>query len=388
MYNIHSHYENIYYYAKLHFENPTVKYLFPFGSSDIANVEILRTGDAPGPVLFCYDQEPLIYHYNRFLLSDIQLKSQFDIAPFQKAPHNSNKANSYIIFLNTEKDSLEKEKILKEYRFIDCYYFYHALAASDWYRGYKYDFRIQPIKQRRFDKKFISFNRITGNSRVYRSLFVAELMRRNILNHGLLSYSKTCPVHGSLKNNFVYARDTYKLSGDYVSESYKLLEYHLETDLRIDGSIHEQIQNDSFAVGPVTNLMSSFLHVVTETCFWDTKKHLTEKIFKPIVLKQPFVLLGSQNNLSYLKEYGFKTFDKWWNEDYDKCSDPIQRINKVCDIIENICSLSQSDLQDLALEMEETLEYNYNRFFSKTFVQDVWTELLTNLDSAFSQFEY
>jgi hypothetical protein len=385
MYNIHSHYENIYSYARLHLENPTVKYLFPFGATLVQNVEILRTNDKPGPVLFCYDQEPLIHHYNKFLFTDVNLKASFDILPLIQVNWEKYDLKlTPIILLNTEKDSIEKEKILKEFPFIDCYYFYHALAASDWYRGYEYDFKITPIKQRRFEKKYISFNRITGNSRVYRSLLIAELIRRNILHDGMISYSKNCPVHGSLKKNLLYAKE-YGVSNEFLKESYNLIEHHLATDLRIDGSINEQITNDSFTVGPISMSISSFLHVVTETCFWDQKKHLTEKIFKPIVLKQPFVLLGSEGNLSYLKEYGFKTFDKWWDESYDQCKDPIQRLSKVCDIVENICKLSHHDLSDLMLEMEDTLEHNFNRFYSKQFINDVWTELTINLDSAFSQ---
>ena len=358
MYNIHSHYENIYSYARLHLENPTVKYLFPFGATLVQNVEILRTNDKPGPVLFCYDQEPLIHHYNKFLFTDVNLKASFDILPLIQVNWEKYDLKlTPIILLNTEKDSIEKEKILKEFPFIDCYYFYHALAASDWYRGYEYDFKITPIKQRRFEKKYISFNRITGNSRVYRSLLIAELIRRNILHDGMISYSKNCPVHGSLKKNLLYAKE-YGVSNEFLKESYNLIEHHLATDLRIDGSINEQITNDSFTVGPISMSISSFLHVVTETCFWDQKKHLTEKIFKPIVLKQPFVLLGSEGNLSYLKEYGFKTFDKWWDESYDSKKNIGDRIDGIVSQIEMLNKLSKQQLLDLEQQMLPTVSFN------------------------------
>jgi hypothetical protein len=64
-----------------------------------------------------------------------------------------------------------------------------------------------------------------------------------------------------------------------------------------------------------TPINTSFLHIVNETVV--DKQHLTEKIFKPIVLKQPFVLMGGQGTLQYLRDYGFKTFKKWFDEDYD-----------------------------------------------------------------------
>ena len=125
--------------------------------------------------------------------------------------------------------------------------------------------------------------------------------------------------------------------------------------------------------------MSSFLHVVTETMFWDDRTHLTEKIFKPIVAKQPFVLVGCYKNLEYLRDYGFRTFDRWWSEDYDNISDPHQRLNAVVDVIEKICKLSLGDLEDMLAEMQEVLEYNYDWFYNPEFVNSIWDELKTNL---------
>ena len=180
-------------------------------------------------------------------------------------------------------------------------------------------------------------------------------------------------------------KSKYNLSAEYIKEVLYLLNVKLDRDLRIDTAQDLPIANDSFTIGPIQQSIESFLHIVTETCFWDKKQHLTEKIFKPIVLKQPFVLLGCVNNLSYLKEYGFKTFDKWWDESYDQCNDPIERINMVTKIIEDICKRPCHELENTLLEMEEILEYNYNRFYSKEFVQDIWKELKTNLQFAVAQ---
>jgi hypothetical protein len=188
-----------------------------------------------------------------------------------------------------------------------------------------------------------------------------------------------------LEKTLLESKIKYNLSIEYIRETLYLLNTKLNNDLRIDTDINLPIANDSFTIGPIPQSIESFLHVVTETCFWEEKQHLTEKIFKPIVLKQPFVLLGCANNLSYLKEYGFKTFDRWWDESYDKCLDPIERINMVIQIIEDICKLTNHELENLLIEMEEVLEYNYNRFYSKEFIQDIWNELETNLQFAISQ---
>ena len=167
--------------------------------------------------------------------------------------------------------------------------------------------------------------------------------------------------------------------------------YHLSKitfPLRIDHKHDAFIKNGSQTLNAIPEMMESFLHVVTETCFWETKDHLTEKIFKPIVAQQPFVLLGCANNLAYLKRYGFKTFDAWWDESYDQITDPILRIQAVVKIINNICNMSNQDLQDILNQMQHVLQHNYDLFYNPKFVSDAWRELTHNLDQAVVQSEH
>jgi hypothetical protein len=132
----------------------------------------------------------------------------------------------------------------------------------------------------------------------------------------------------------------------------------------------------------VEQCMETFLHVVTETCYWERKCHLTEKIFKPVILRQPFVLLGPARNLEYFKSYGFRTFDRWWDESYDSIEDPTERLQAVADILKSICSRNEQELTAILHEMEEVLEYNYKLFNSKEFIDSAWQELTTNLKEA------
>lgn len=157
----------------------------------------------------------------------------------------------------------------------------------------------------------------------------------------------------------------------------------IESSLRIDKT--GDITNGSQTLGPIAELMESFLHVVTETCFWDDRTHLTEKIFKPIVAKQPFVLLGCTKNLAYLKSYGFKTFDSWWDESYDEIEDPVQRIQAVVKIIKDICNTPNDELERMLQGMNHVLEHNYDLFYSKDFIDNVWNEMTASLQSAIAQ---
>ena len=369
MYNIHSHYENILSYAKSIIAQPTVAYLHPFGSTQPENLETINSGGF-GPLLFCYDQEPLLedFHDKLFYQS------------WRIVDDHGNVKQS--ILLNTERHSGIKNKILKKFGFVDCHYFFHAFAAADWYRGYRYCEDITPLHARKIKKKFITFNRLTGGARSYRSIFVAELIKNNLIDQGHVSYSFYCPQHGQFDKNLYSSIDQFGLSYEYVSQCVDVLRKY-PSSLTID--TQDVINNDSQTLGALSQMIESFLHVVTETCYWEDKTHLTEKIFKPIVAKQPFVLLGCANNLSYLKSYGFRTFDQFWDESYDQITDPVLRLQAVIKIVKKICGMSHNQLQNLLQKMTEILEHNYNWFYSQNFVDYCWSELKDNLKSAVAQ---
>lgn len=388
MYNIHSHYESIFQYLKRIVSHRRLLYLLPYGSTQPENIETItddlyklnweirkntpreigipRPLPLPdGPMFICYDQEPLYGNYNYKLLDYINANY---LAPF--------------ILVTTEKNSTPLNNLKERYNWSSVYYFHHAFAASDWYRGYQYHADLISPINRKIKKKYITFNRITGNARSYRSFLVAELAKHNLLDKGHVSYSEICPEHGHYEHNILTTVNDYGIPFDYATNCIQLLD-QIKHPLRIDSN--EDIPNGSQSLSAVPQCMESFLHIVTETCYWETKCHLTEKIFKPIVSRMPFVLLGCANNLAYLKEYGFKTFDAWWDESYDTIEDPIKRLQAVVKIIKDISNLSNEELENMLVSMQSVLDHNYNLFYSNTFLDQCWNELTTNLESAVAQ---
>lgn len=351
---------------------PVLLHFYPFGSINYSNLEYMHAngpGEIDLPVFLCYDQEPLLDNVKTVIN---QIRKSWG------------PGREVIILLNTEHESQIKKELLKDHRIIDCSYFFHIFAAADWYRGYQYCESLIPPKERKITKKFITFNRITGDSRAYRSLFVAELQKLNLLDHGYVSYSDYCPEHNHYSKDIFNLVGKHNVSEDYVLECKTLLD-QIKFPLRIDFANEQTIPNGSQTLGAISEMMSSFLHVVTETCFWENKTHLTEKIFKPIVAQQPFVLLGCANNLKYLKRYGFKTFDGWWDESYDSITDPIIRLQAVVKIINDICKMTIEELEAMLQGMNYVLEHNYNLFYSQDFINNAWKELTTNLESAYAR---
>ena len=119
---------------------------------------------------------------------------------------------------------------------------------------------------------------------------------------------------------------------------------------------------------------TSFLHVVSETV-WQDRIHFTEKIFKPVVLHQPFVVLQAPGSLEYLRSYGFQTFGNWWDESYDNIQDPNERLRAIADIVNWIAT---QDLYSMRKEMSGVLEHNFRHFYEN--IPDlVLNELRANL---------
>lgn len=311
-----------------------------------------------------YDQEPIYPSYNQKLFSYIH--------------HNF---TGPIILITTEKNSDAVDEITKWYNWPVVYYFHHVFAAHDWYRGVRFDSRLIAPTDRQLSHKFISFNRITSKMRVYRSLMIAELQKLKILNQGYVSYNHVCHEGGTYQQNLVEAYQSNLITKEYASDAIKYLN-QINYPLRIDFQQNEFIPNHSFLLSAVPETQRSFCYMVTETCFWEQKCHLTEKIFKPIVSRMPFVLVGPAHNLKYLKSYGFKTFSDWFDESYDDIEDPVNRIQAIGKTMSEICQYDLNQLQQMLTDMAPVLEHNYNLFYSDQFLQYAWQELTQGLETA------
>jgi hypothetical protein len=141
----------------------------------------------------------------------------------------------------------------------------------------------------------------------------------------------------------------------------------------------DEVHGALSATDDLATLCKGLFHIVTETIFYDAKLHLTEKIFKPIVARRPFILVGAPGNLAYLRSYGFKTFDQWIDESYDDEIDPDARMTKIVDEIERLCQFDTSELDTMYNEMQEVLEHNFNWFYNG-FKQVIVTELVDNFE--------
>lgn len=87
----------------------------------------------------------------------------------------------------------------------------------------------------------------------------------------------------------------------------------------------------------------------------------TEKLWRCIVARRPFIVISNANYLKNLRGLGFKTFDHWWAEEYDLYENGV-RIKKFEDIAAKISTWSIADLNSKLIDMSSTLDHNYQTF--------------------------
>jgi len=119
--------------------------------------------------------------------------------------------------------------------------------------------------------------------------------------------------------------------------------------------------NDTF----LTRYCNFFVEIVCETCYSGNTFFPTEKTWRPIILKTPFIVQGPQWYLHRLRDMGFQTFDRWWDEGYSE--DPAYwQTSEIKKVIDSVGKLSIEQLKEMYNEMQPTLEHNKKRFLELT----------------------
>jgi hypothetical protein len=109
-----------------------------------------------------------------------------------------------------------------------------------------------------------------------------------------------------------------------------------------------------------------FVDIVCETRVLGNVFFVTEKTWRCIVAKRPFIIVGSQFFLQNLKKLGFKTFNEFWDEGYDEYPSGY-RIKEIEKLLSTIAEWPVQKLVKILEEMQSILDHNYNIFQELTY---------------------
>ena len=112
------------------------------------------------------------------------------------------------------------------------------------------------------------------------------------------------------------------------------------------------------------------IDIVAETWTVGNTFYPTEKTVRPMLLKKPFIIMGSRDYLCYLQQMGFKTFNNFWSEDYDGYEGS-KRYVKILQLIDEMSKKSKSELNDMYWSMQYTLDHNYTLLANQNYTTNI-----------------
>jgi hypothetical protein len=114
-----------------------------------------------------------------------------------------------------------------------------------------------------------------------------------------------------------------------------------------------------------SRLSESFIHVVSETMSTSYHPFVTEKFLYSVVTRGLFLAYGQPGWHSHVeKYYGFKKYTNLFDYHFDTIQNPIERLVELVTMISKFSILTAKDWKNLYLLEQETIEYNYNHYFS------------------------
>jgi hypothetical protein len=219
----------------------------------------------------------------------------------------------------------------------------------------------------KIEKHFLCFNHLT---KLHRLWIFYELMNNiKLINKSILSLSSNTTTETF--SEIVTPTNNVEMINYYKNYNYKIGYSYDTTNWKRDVMVGDTINIEAH--------LKTFVNIVTETLTDNNIIFITEKTFKPIYVCQPFIIVGNAHTLKKMKDLGYKTFNKWWDESYDNEVELDIRISKIIKTLEEISSWDFEKCYKIREEMKEVLIYNYNHMLNNDEQYKIYSLLQTGL---------
>lgn len=242
-------------------------------------------------------------------------------------------------------------------------YSWHAKDVAD---------MVQP-NLAKTEKLYLSFN---GLFRVHRAGILLLLHERNLLDIGAISYATKPTVPSgeetissllwnfdqdpefaaTIDRNRAWIRDLQPIYLDKdqsrLSPQVHVNEEFLDTNHLYRQTLFSLVTETSFPYGPRDRYNDT-------QCIMSPGRILSEKIFKPILHKHPFVLVSNPHTLPLLHRRGYQTFHPYIDESYDTQEDNARRLCMIADEIKRLSMLTDEELSEWQSNVNEICEHNF-----------------------------
>jgi len=220
---------------------------------------------------------------------------------------------------------------------------------------FDYDFYLKNINDVDVESKSKQFLCYIRNcNRDHRKAIASYFQHNNLWNNNNISFLKNSYSNKSIPNKILPQK-----YWNSCSELDNLPMVEIDTQ-NIDD---KQSFDTSFSSNWI-HYQETFLSIVSETMYLPDNitpfecNFFSEKICKPLVNLHPFILMSTPYSLQKLRKFGFKTFDGFIDESYDKEKSHLKRMQMIFDELDKFRNKSDEELKDWWKEILPILEHN------------------------------
>jgi len=213
-------------------------------------------------------------------------------------------------------------------------------------------------------KKYIANALLGGQSR-YRGRILSQLRSNNLLEQCLVNYHARSLVTDEQRKHF--ERETlqsYRSPDLDQLDNQTFVKVAFDSDSNTGNTCRPIPDTKPFQNAWVSQLIpyeiynNCYICIVTETEGSPDEFFVSEKIAKPLILGQPFVVFGGYKYLEHLRNLGIQTFAPYIDESYDNIKDYNKRVDTIIDSVKKFASLHDHDRIKLLERLNPIVEHN------------------------------
>jgi hypothetical protein len=226
---------------------------------------------------------------------------------------------------------------------------------------------LEHIHSFKLENHFLCFNNLTKLHRLW--IFYELMNNPKLINKSIATLNKNTTTDSwidiiSVTNN-TNMIDYYKKYNSTIGYSYDTKNW--ERDVQVGNTIN------------IAAHLKTFVNIVTETLIEKDVVFITEKTYKPIYACQPFIIVGNAYTIKKMKELGYKTFDKWWDESYDDELELETRMIAITKVLEEIANWDLEKCTLIRKEMKDILIHNYKQMLKNDEQYKIFSALQTGV---------
>jgi hypothetical protein len=250
----------------------------------------------------------------------------------------------------------------------------NLLNANSWEFAVKKNFNLTPtysVKEK--SKIFLCFNRVIRNHRIG---LMSLLSEADLIDKSFFSFFPEAQHGSGIENQIEKSFEGFPLflsehTIERIKNGYKKQEKNLPLKLNIDWTFNKT----GLDYDDVPYFEESYFSLVTETFFfewfWEPNVldhraiFFSEKTFKPIAMKHPFILAARPYSLKSLREMGYKTFHPYIDETYDTIENNEARLLAITNEVKRLSSLKSNEWLEWQEIMSPIVEHNFDIFTNR-----------------------